>query len=105
MGFHVEVDESNRFTVELTRERVIDLVSDDPEFEGDASARSDAELVDAFLAIDWVQVGIDMMNAIWTGMKSIAGSMGAWMKAQATSWMPDWLKGAAGSAPIGGGSH
>lgn len=62
-----------------------------------------AELVDAFLAIDWVQVGIDMMNAIWNGMKAIASSMGAWMKAQITGWMPDWMKGGASSAPIGGG--
>lgn len=62
-----------------------------------------AELVDAFLGIDWVQIGIDMMNAIWTGMKSIAGNIGSWMKAQATSWMPDWMTGAAGAAPIGGG--
>jgi tape measure domain-containing protein len=62
-----------------------------------------AELVDAFLAIDWVQIGIDMMNAIWTGMKSIAGNIGSWMKAQATSWMPDWLTGAGSAGSIGGG--
>jgi tape measure domain-containing protein len=66
-------------------------------------ARIAQDLVDAFLAIDWVQIGIDMMNAIWSGMKSIAGNIGSWMKAQATSWMPDWLTGAGSAGSIGGG--
>lgn len=53
-------------------------------------------LVEAFTSIDFIRIGIDMMNALWQGMKSITGQIGAWFKAQATSWIPEmpaWLGG------------
>lgn len=53
-------------------------------------------LIEAFTSIDFIQIGIDMMNALWQGMKSIVGQIGTWFKAQATSWipeMPSWLGG------------
>ncbi|MFJ1293480.1 tape measure protein [Paracoccus yeei] len=64
-------------------------------------------LITAFTSIDFIAIGIDMMKALWEGMKSIVGQIGAWFKAQATSWIPDmpsWLGGPAANdsaAPAG----
>lgn len=33
------------------------------------------QIADAFLAIDWVGIGVSLMNAIWEGMKSIIPNM------------------------------
>lgn len=56
--------------------------------------------VQAAFDIDLYQMGVDMMNSLWEGIKAVIGQLTAWVKTQLDSIMPDWMK----SGSIGGNS-
>lgn len=57
------------------------------------------EMVDWFLAIDWLGTGAANMNAIWEGMKGIGASIKDWFSGLFA--LPSWLGGGE-AAPSGG---
>lgn len=51
-------------------------------------------LREAFTSIDFVEIGVSMMRALWEGLRSVMGQIGAWFREQAMSWEPGWLRSA-----------
>lgn len=48
--------------------------------------------------IDLVDAGVAMIQSLWDGIKMKIGEMTAWVKAQLTDIMPDWMRAAPGEA-------